>query len=310
MTAEQQLPPLPENTPRQRLAGIALMCAALLCFALLDSCAKYLSPQIGAMQTTTFRYVVSGFLVTLALNPLTLKGVWRTKKPVMQIARSACLFLSTLFNFLALRELQLAQTTAIFFAVPLLVALLAGPLLGEWAGPRRLIAIGIGFIGVLIVVRPGFGGLPLAALWSAAGVFAYGFYSILTRQLAAYDSTQTTTVYSNLVGLIVLLPMAPFLDWPPMSGTQWSAAIATGALGGFGHWLMVLASRRAPASVLTPFIYTQIVWMTALGYFIFKDVPDRYTMIGAAIVIGSGLYLLNRERVRGAEVATGIKPAP
>lgn len=302
------MPPIPDNTPRQRLAGIALMCGALVCFALLDSCAKYLSPQIGAIQTTACRYIVSGILVTLAINPLTTPGVWRTRKPWMQIMRSACLFCSTLFNFLALRELQLAQTTAIFFAVPLLVALIAGPLLGEWAGPRRLAAIAVGFCGVLVVVRPGMGGLPPAALWSAAGVFAYGYYSILTRQLSAFDSTQTTTVYSNLVGIVVLLPIVPFLEWPPMNAAQWTAAFALGALGGFGHWLMVLASRRAPASVLTPFIYTQIIWMTLLGYFVFNDVPDRFTLMGAAIVIASGLYLLYRERVQGADAATAIKP--
>ncbi|MGL4496382.1 MAG: DMT family transporter [Beijerinckiaceae bacterium] len=301
---------LPENTPRQRLAGIALMCGALLCFALLDACAKYLSPQIGALQVVWFRYAISAVAVAVLLNPLTAPGVWRTKKLSLQLARSLMLFLSTLFNFLALLELQLAQSMAIVFAVPLLVALLAGPLLGEWAGPRRIIAIIVGFLGVLVVTRPGVGGLPAAAWWSVAGVFVYALYNIITRMLAAHDSAQTTLVYSSVAGVAVLLPVLPFLDWKPMSLWQWSIACACALFGTFGHWLVIHASRRAPASVLTPFIYTQIVWMILLGYWIFGDLPDRYTLIGAGIVIASGLYLLYRERVRGADAARSMKSIP
>ena len=283
------------------------MCVALLCFALLDACAKYLSVQIGAIQTVWFRYAISVTALALLLNPLTAPGVWRTKKLSLQLLRSALLFLSTLFNFLALRELQLAQSMAIVFAVPLLVALVAGPLLGEWAGPRRLIAIVVGFLGVLVVTRPGFGGLPMAAWWSVAGVFAYAFYNIFTRMLSAYDSSQTTLVYSGVAGVALLAPFMPFLEWQAMTPWQWSIAIACAFFGTFGHWMVILASRRAPASVLTPFIYTQIVWMILLGYFIFNDTPDGYTLIGASIVIASGLYLLNRERVRGADAASSIK---
>lgn len=302
------MPPIPDNTPRQRLAGIALMCIALLCFALLDACAKYLSPRIGALQTVWFRYALSVLAVTLLLNPLTAPGVWRSRNLKLQLARSAMLFLSTLFNFLALRELQLAQSMAIVFAVPLLVALIAGPLLGEWPGPRRIVAIMVGFLGVLVVTRPGIGGLPPGALWSVAGVFAYALYNVFTRMLAAYDSAQTTLVYSGVAAVALLAPVVPFLEWRTMGALEWGLAIACAFFGTFGHWLVILASRRAPASVLTPFIYTQIVWMVLLGYYIFGDTPDGYTIAGAAIVIASGLYLLNRERVRGAEIASALKP--
>lgn len=283
------------------------MCAALLCFALLDACAKYLSPRIGALQTVWFRYAISVIAVSLLLNPLTAPGVWRTQNLKLQLARSAMLFLSTLFNFLALRELQLAQTMAIVFAVPLLVALVAGPMLGEWPGPRRIAAIVVGFLGVLVVTRPGFGGLPLGALWSVAGVFAYALYNIFTRMLAAYDSAQTTLVYSGVAGVALLAPIVPFLEWQNMGALEWGLASACAFFGTFGHWMVILASRRAPASVLTPFIYTQIVWMVLLGYYFFNDTPDIYTIAGAGIVIASGLYLLNRERVRGADAARSIK---
>jgi drug/metabolite transporter (DMT)-like permease len=190
---------------------------------------------------------------------------------------------------------------SIIFATPLLVALIAGPLMGEWVGPRRLAAIVIGFVGVLIITRPGLGTMHPAALLSVAGSVAYAFYALTTRILAAHDSSQTTMVYSGLAGVALMTPVLPLIWSTPGSPQVWFLLVALGAFGAVGHWLLILAHARAPAPVLSPFIYTQIVWMLALGYILFDDWPDHWTLVGSAIVIASGLYLLYRERVRRIE---------
>ncbi|OJY32946.1 MAG: multidrug transporter [Rhizobiales bacterium 65-9] len=293
--------PLAASDRRSRLIAIGLMCGALCCFTALDTSAKWLGRGIDPLQTVWLRYAIAVALVSIFINPVTRPGILRTKKPLLQAVRSLLLFLSTAFNFFALKDLQLAQTTSIQFATPLLVALLAGPLLGEWVGPRRMIAIAVGFLGVLIVTRPGLNGLPVAAWWSFAGTICYAFYQIMTRTLAAYDSSQTTMFYSNMAGLVLITPLLPAIGWTAMSPQQWLVAGLMGLTAAFGHWLLILAHRRAPAPVLSPFIYMQIVWMTLSGYLVFGDEPDRYTVIGAGVVIMSGLYLLYRERARAGD---------
>jgi drug/metabolite transporter (DMT)-like permease len=279
---------------RGRLVGIGLICAALLCFAMLDATAKWLNRTVDPLLTVWARYAVSVVLVGLFVNPWTKPGVLRTSRPGLQIVRSILLFLSTAANFVALQYLQLAETLSILFAAPLIVALLAGPLLGERAGTERLIAIAIGFVGVLVVTRPGFGTHP-AIFLSMAGTLCYAGYALLTRKLAAHDSSETTLVYSGLAGFIVMMPILPVVWTQPDALTAF-LLLMTGLYGAFGHWLLILAHARAPAPVLAPFIYTQMIWMLILGYVVFGDWPTAPTLIGAGIVICSGLYLLSRER--------------
>lgn len=285
---------------RQRLVAILLMCSAVVCFSALDATAKWLNPSVGPLLVVWARYTASAVLVSLFVNPWTTPHLGRTERPWLQAGRSLLLLLSTALNFIALQYLQLSQTTSILFATPLLVALMAGPLLGEWVGPRRLGAIAVGFVGVLIVARPGFGGMHPAAFLSVAGAVCYALYAIWTRILAAHDSSATTLFYSGLAGLALMTPALPFIWTAPASPLVWALLVATGAFGALGHWLLILAHARAPAPVLSPFIYTQIVWMVGLGYILFGDVPDHWTILGAGVVIASGLYLLYRERVRGA----------
>lgn len=288
----------PPDTRRTRLIAILLMVGAVLFFSLLDASAKWLGGAMHPMQVVMARYLVSVVLVSLLLNPWSRPGILQTRRPWLQGGRSLLLLGSTALNFVALQYLQLAETVSIMFATPLVVALLAGPLLGEWAGPRRLIAIGVGFLGVLAVTRPGFGGLHPAALLSVGGCLCYALYSLSTRMLAASDSSETTMFYSGIGGAVLMLPLLPlFWSWPA-EGLSWLLMLATGAFGAFGHWLLILAHQRAPATVLAPFIYSQIVWMIGLGWFVFGQIPDRFTFIGSGVVIASGLYLLYRERVR------------
>lgn len=290
-------PHLPE-TSRTRLVAIGLICCAVLFFALLDTSAKWLSGSMHPIQTVFARYAGSMILVLMLLNPWSHPGVLRTRRPWLQGVRSLLLLGATALNFIALKYLQLAETVSIMFAGPLLVALVAGPLLGEWPGPRRLAAIGVGFLGVLVITRPGVGGMHPAALLCVFGTVCYSFYALATRQLAAFDPPETTMVYSGVAGTLAVLPLIPFFWTTPQTPFVWLVMLAMGALGGFGHWLLILAHRLAPATVLAPFIYSQIVWMIVLGWFVFGQFPDGWTFVGATIVIASGLYLLYRERVR------------
>ena len=282
---------------RERRIGIALMCGALVCFACLDATGKWLSRHVPVWEVVWSRYVGATLLVLIFINPWTTPRMFATTRPVVQAVRACLLFSSTALNFFALRKLQLADTMAIFFAMPFVVALLAGPILGEWVGWRRLVAICVGFIGVLVVLRPGSGQVDPAAGFAIAGLFCYAFYSILTRMLAASDPSRTTTLFSAISGVVFLTPLLPFFWVWPDEPRVWLLLCLTGFFGGFGHWLLILAHGRAPAAVLAPFVYTQIVWATGLGLLVFGDIPGPFTLVGALIVVSSGLYLFARERV-------------
>ncbi len=283
---------------RNRLIGIALMCAALICFSCLDATAKWVNRSVDPMVTVWARYVSAALLTFIVINPRTKPGALRTRRLPLQLIRSFLLFASTICNFFALQYLQLVETQSIIFATPLLVALLAGPVLGERIGWQRLTAIGVGFAGVLVITRPGLGTMHPAALLSLVGAVSYAFYNIVTRMLASSDSSATTTLYSSVAGIALMTPLLPWIWTTPDSPLTWVLLMSTGLYGGLGHWFLVLAHARAPAAILAPFIYSQIIWMLALGYILFGDWPDPWTFVGAGIVIASGLYLLYRERTK------------
>jgi drug/metabolite transporter (DMT)-like permease len=294
------MPPDASHERASRLTGIALMCGAVACFALLDTTAKYLNLYMSTLQVVWARYTGAFLFPFIVSNPWTRPGLTRTTRPLLQLVRSVLLLVSTLCNFAALRYLQLDEAIALIFSTPFFVAALSGPMLGEWVRWRRWTAIAVGFLGVLVVTRPGAAGFHPAALLSLSAALCYALYSITTRILARTDSNETTLFYSNLVGALALLPVVPFVWTTPTDPLIIALMVVTGAIGSFGHYLLIAAHRLAPAAVLSPFIYTEIVLVTALGFLVFGDVPNRFTLAGAAIVVGSGLYLLHRERkVRG-----------
>ena len=281
-----------------RLKAIGLMSAAVMCFAALDTSGKLLTRELDTIQIVWGRYTAHFLIALVLFNPFGAPGVFRSHNWPQELFRAALLFGSTATNFFALRYLQLDETTSIIFATPLLVALLAGPLLGEWVGPRRLAAIGVGFLGVVLVLRPGLGGLHWAASFSVLGMVCYALYSITTRKLAQVDSAATMVLLSALVPALALTPAMPFVWRMPEHATSWLLLAGTGLFGAVGHWLLTVAHRLAPASILMPFTYSQILWVVLLSYVVFHDVPSATTLLGAGIVIASGLYLLYRERVR------------
>jgi drug/metabolite transporter (DMT)-like permease len=289
---------------RQRLTGIALICGTVMFFACLDTTAKYLNHYVDTVEVVWARYT-GGFLLALIIsNPVSRPALMTTARPWLQIGRSLLLLGSTIFNFLALRWLQLDQTTSIMFSTPFLVAIMSGPVLGEWVGWRRWCAIGVGFAGVLLVARPGFGGISPAALLSVLSVICYAFYLISTRLLARTDSSETTLFYSNLVGVVMMSIIVPFIWSTPHDPLVIGLMVLSGALGSVGHYLLIIAHRLAPPAALAPFLYTQLIWVIALGFLVFGDLPNQWTLAGAAIVVASGLYLLHREHVLGRQTVT------
>jgi len=259
---------------------------------------------MSVLQVVWARYT-SAFVVALFVyNPVSHPHLLRTRQPWLQFGRGWMLIGSTLLNFLALRWLQLDEALSIVFATPFLVSILSGPMLNEWIGWRRWIAVLVGFGGVLLVTRPGFGGMHPAAFISVAAAVCYAFYAIMTRLAARTDSNETSLFYGNLLGAVVMLPIVPFVWTTPESWFITALMVATGILGSLGHFMLIAGHRLAPASLLSPFIYTQLIWVITLGYLVFGQTPTGWTLAGAAVVITSGLYVLYRERVvRGGEDA-------
>jgi drug/metabolite transporter (DMT)-like permease len=288
-----------------RLKAIGLMCLAVALFSGLDTTAKYLVTQahLPMVQIVWARFLGQFLIMLSLLSALPLTALLRTRKLKLELLRSLLMVSTTACNFLALRHLRLDQTVSVAFLAPLIVALLAGPFLGEWVGWRRLVAIFAGFIGVLIVVHPGIGGLHPAFAIAFAGMLAYAFFMLLTRFLAAHDAPLVMLFYSILLGTFAL---APFAIWQwvwPQTLSEWLLLMSLGALGGTGHYLFIHAYRLAPASSVAPFLYVQILTMVAFGFAVFNDVPDVWTLVGAGVIIASGIYLLHRERSLREEVA-------
>jgi drug/metabolite transporter (DMT)-like permease len=296
---------MPDHTAReraQRLTGIALMCGAVASFAVLDTIAKYLNLHMSTLEVVWARYIGAFLFPFMLSNPWTRPKLTATPRLGLQLGRSLLLLTSTLCNFAALRYLQLDEVLALIFSTPFFVAALSGPILGEWVRWRRWTAIAVGFLGVLVVTRPGIGSVHPAALLSLAAAMLYALYSITTRILARTDSNATTLFYSNIVGAVALVPALPFVWTTPTDPLVVALMVAVGAIGSIGHYLLIAAHRLAPAAVLSPLIYTEIVLVIALGFLVFGDLPNRWTLAGAAIVIASGLYILHRERAAKGDI--------
>ncbi|HWV96357.1 MAG TPA: DMT family transporter [Xanthobacteraceae bacterium] len=279
--------------------GIALMCGAVALFACLDTTAKYLGAQMSVLLVAAARYI-GAFVLTLSVsNPISEPALLKSGNFKLQLVRGLLLVASTVLNFLALRFMQLDEVLSLIFTFPFIVAIASGPLLGEWLGWRRWCAICFGFAGVLVITRPGVGAIHPAALFSLTATICYGLYAVLTRIVSRTDSNQTSLFYNNAIGALVMLPVIPFVWTTPSSWFVALLLVGIGILGSLGHFFLIAGHRLAPASVLSPFIYTQLVWVVILGYVVFDHVPNGWTIAGATMVIGSGLYLLHRERQLG-----------
>ncbi|MBK8085993.1 MAG: DMT family transporter [Devosia sp.] len=282
----------------RRLLGIGLVLFGYLTFAIIDSCAKWMMQRgIPPMEVVFIRYFGQFVLVLALLAPQTGPvAMVRSRRIGLEIIRALCLLGSTVANFIAITYIPLTVTGSINFTAPLVVCALSVPLLGEHVGWRRWLAILVGFAGVLIIVRPGTAEFHPAMLLSVLCVLFTSTYFILTRKLAGVDGSATQQFYAAGVSTLCLVPFA-FGGWVwPSSLETWIPFIAIGTFAMIGHQAVTVAHRFAPASVLAPFNYVLIVYLTASSWLVFNQPPDASIFIGAPIVIASGLYIWMRER--------------
>ena len=278
-----------------RLAILFILITSVM-FALLDTGVKYVGQFYPVLQIAWARYVFQMVLVPVVIGSTRPRDIIRTKRPWLQVLRSLMMVGATLSFFTAVRHMSVAEAAAIGMISPLMVTALAIPLLGEKVGRRRWMAVACGLIGALIIIRPGYGVLSWWAILPVITAICYALYQITTRMLAEIDPPITTFFYSGAVGVVVLSFAVPF-SWQTPTVGGWAMMISLGLLAGAGHYCIIQAIRRAPASVLAPFGFVQLVWVTILGYLVFGDIPDKPTVLGAAIVVASGAYVYYRENV-------------
>lgn len=277
------------------ITGIALMLAAMAVVPLMDGVAKHLSATFPVLQVVWARY----FFHLLILLPVVL---WRhgvsallLRNPWLQIIRGGFLLGSTILFFAAIAVMPIADALALVFVAPLVVTALSPLVLGERVGPRRWTAVSVGFVGVLVIVRPGLSDFHPGMLLALGAGTVYAFYSLATRKLSGSAPPLITLAYTALLGALVMSAAVPAVWTPPdVRDIAWMALM--GALAAGGHFLIIKSFEHAEASLLAPLGYSEIVMATVVGYLAFGDFPDAWTWVGVAIVISSGVYVSVRER--------------
>jgi len=288
-------------TPEAR--GILASIFAFFSFAAMDAIAKHLMGELHPMQVAWARYA-SQTLCILAMLAPRLGRVVRTQHLGLQFLRSLFLFAATLMFLIGLQTMKFAEAAALLQTAPLIIAALAGLVLGEAVGIRRRIGVGIGLIGALFIIRPGLDVFQPAALFPLGGACCLAAFQLATRRLSGADGIGTTLFYTTVVGTLVASAAVPFF-WTQPTLVQTGLMLSTGAIAAIGHLSLIYGLGQAPASMLAPFNYTQLVWAATFGLVIFGEVPDAMMVVGAAVVVGAGLYVWHRERVRELGVTGG-----
>ena len=281
--------------------GIALILASTIFLGTSDVTAKYLSATLPSIEITWIRFLVFALIMTPAMMPGSPLFAMQTGRLGLHLLRGATILGSSLFFISGLRFLPIAEASATGFVAPLFVTALSIIFLSEKVGLRRWIATAVGLIGVLIILRPGTGAFHPAAFFPLVSALAWACTLIITRMMSGTERAITVMAYSSIVGLCILSALVPFV-WVTPTWHDIAFGILIGVASTAGQWIVVLAFRYADASVLAPFSYTQLLWVSVLGYFIFGEVPDAYTITGAAFIVASGLYTAHRERVRRSQL--------
>jgi drug/metabolite transporter (DMT)-like permease len=285
-------PTIPRDRP---LRGIVLMLAALAFFSCSDAASKLMTATLPAVEVAWLRFCVFTLLMLgIAVGTGQARAL-RSKRPSLQTLRALGVLGSSIFFVTGLSFLPMAEATAISFASPMIVTALSIPILREVVGWRRWSAVAVGLLGVLIVVRPGAGAFDRAAVFPVLSAFSWAVALVVTRKMSSADSPLVSLTYAAVVGLLITSALVQF-TWVMPGWREIGLGLITGGASTVAQWLVVLAFQQARASVLAPFSYSQLIWSGLLGYVIFGNVPDRWTLIGAAVIIASGLYTAHRER--------------
>ena len=284
-------------TKQNERLGILLMIITTIVFASQDGLSKYLATEYNVYMVVMIRYwFFAAFVISMSSRRTGgIKLVVKTKSPILQIFRSLILVAEMCITILAFTLLGLAETHAIFASYPLIIAMLSGPILGEYVGWRRWLAICVGFIGILIILNPGNGIFSPYALVPLAGAILFAIYGLLTRYVGQYDDSSTSFYWTGVVGSIAMTVIG-LNFWDPVSRSDWSVMLLLSASGVVGHYLLIKCYEVADASAIQPFAYLQLIWASMIGIIIFGEQITTNVLIGACIIVGAGLFTLWRER--------------
>ncbi len=277
------------------MQAIALFCFAVLCFIVMNTMVRYLGRAGYPVPEIVWARYLSHLLLIMAFFPRRITTLLVSKRKAMQVFRSVLVLAATVCMFFAVREMPLADAVALSFSTPLFAVGLSVLILRERVGLRRWGAVAVGFAGMLIIIRPGAGTLQWAALLPIAMALFYATDQIVTRMIRDAADALNALFYTALVGAIAASLVVPFF-WRTPGPIDALMLVGTGFLGGLGHYAVILAYQRAEVSAVAPFAYTELIWAAILGFMVFGDLPDRWTFVGAGIIVASGLYVLYRER--------------
>jgi drug/metabolite transporter (DMT)-like permease len=281
--------------------GIALILSSTAFLSISDVTAKYLSASLPSIEIAWLRFLVFALIMVPAMVPGSPLFALKTNRVGLQLMRGAALLGSSLFFISGLRYLPIAEASATGFVSPLFVTALSIIFLSEKVGVRRWLATAVGLLGVLIILRPGSSAFHPAAFFPLVSALAWACTLVMTRMMSGREHAITIMTYSSIAGVAILSVLVPFV-WVAPSWQAIAFGVLIGVFSTAGQWIVVLAFRYADASVLAPFSYTQLVWVSILGFIVFGELPDVWTIAGAAFIVGSGLYTAHRERVRRSQL--------
>ncbi len=282
------------------LIGVGLMLLAMAVLPGIDVIAKYLDQGGTPVLQIVWARLTFGAVLTLpfALPHTRMRGLL-PDRPVYHGVRASLLIAATFFFFWSLKTLPIADALAIFFVQPLVVTAMSPLVLKEHVGPRRWAAVAIGFVGTLIIIRPGFGSLNPGALLALAAGTSLALYFLMTRRISGINKAIVTTFHTNLLGAAITSALVP-LVWTTPTATDWLLFVSLAAIANIGHYCIVRAYDHAEASLLAPLAYTEMITSTIMGWVFFGDFPDRWTFVGVAILISCAIYISMRERARAS----------
>lgn len=281
--------PRPARTGAQVTMGIMFLVTAMACFAVLDTAVKYVGAFISILVAVWFRYLFQAVAVTAVMLPLRGRDLFRTRHPRFQLLRGLLLLMVSALSFVSLQFMPVGEFTAFVMTTPLVVTLFAALFLKEKVSPLRWTLVGGGFLGALLVVQPGGATIGWASLLPLLMVFTYAWFQILTSQMARTEDPMTLHFYTGWVGALVSSTALP-LVWQTMPDVTTLALLSlVGLMGTVGHFLLILAFARAPASTLTPYLYVQIAFAMLCGWLVFDHVPGALELTGVALIVVCGL---------------------
>ncbi len=275
-------------------SGVVWMLITAFFFVCVHATGKLLLTRYPVVQVVWGRYIFHLLLAMLVLAPH-LKRLMRTTNLKLQLLRSSFMLGSTTFYLAGVQHLPLTEANAINFLTPILVVILAQPVLGEEVGFRRWLGVGIGFIGAMIVIRPGSGLMDVAAGILIMSALCNACYQLSTRKLGSVDDPLTTLLFTALVGSVGASIAVPF-SWEPMDLNGWLLMVAIGAFAVVGHFALINAFRLAPASTIAPFSYSMLIWSALFGFLIFDQLPDGWAVLGAVVIVVGGITILKADR--------------